>query len=157
MAQPLAYLLTWTCYRTWLHGDDRGSVDSETNQYGESFLPPSVPRQTCEQKRLTYDPFTLGDGEHKIVSETIKAHCQHRGWELLAVNIRTTHVHVVVSYPEVLPKVAMNQLKSWSTRRLREAHVVDSQWRLWTNHCSTRYLWTPVSVEAAINYVKEYQ
>ncbi len=24
MSEPLAYLLTWTCYGTWLHGDRRG-------------------------------------------------------------------------------------------------------------------------------------
>jgi hypothetical protein len=25
---PLAYLTTFRCYGTWLHGDDRGSVES---------------------------------------------------------------------------------------------------------------------------------
>ena len=24
MAAPLAYFLTWTCYGTWLHGDEPG-------------------------------------------------------------------------------------------------------------------------------------
>ena len=27
MKFPLAYLITWTTYGTWLHGDDRGSFD----------------------------------------------------------------------------------------------------------------------------------
>jgi hypothetical protein len=29
---PLAYLITFRCYGTWLHGDERGSVDRFRNQ-----------------------------------------------------------------------------------------------------------------------------
>jgi len=38
MDQPLAYFLTWQCYGCWLHGDPRGSVDSEHNRYGTPVL-----------------------------------------------------------------------------------------------------------------------
>ncbi|MBY0309383.1 MAG: hypothetical protein K2Q09_11625 [Phycisphaerales bacterium] len=38
---PLAYLLTWTCHGTWLHGDDRGSIDDFNNRFGAPVLPPS--------------------------------------------------------------------------------------------------------------------
>ncbi|MGQ0761444.1 MAG: hypothetical protein ACT4OT_05435 [Acidobacteriota bacterium] len=31
---PLAYLITFRCYGTWLHGDERGSVDRKQNVYG---------------------------------------------------------------------------------------------------------------------------
>lgn len=37
---PLAYLLTFRCYGTWLHGDARGSVDREHNTYGTPCLDP---------------------------------------------------------------------------------------------------------------------
>jgi hypothetical protein len=29
---PLAYLITFRCYGTWLHGDSRGSVDRFHNR-----------------------------------------------------------------------------------------------------------------------------
>ena len=31
---PLAYLITFRTYGTWLHGDARGSVDREHNVFG---------------------------------------------------------------------------------------------------------------------------
>lgn len=40
MSQPIAYLLTWTIYGTWLHGDQRGSVDDTHNQFGTPYLDP---------------------------------------------------------------------------------------------------------------------
>lgn len=37
---PLAYLLTFTCYGTWLHGDDRGSIDRRHNAFDAPGLEP---------------------------------------------------------------------------------------------------------------------
>ena len=39
---PLAYLLTFTCYGTRLHGDTRGTVDRNNNRYGMPFLSPET-------------------------------------------------------------------------------------------------------------------
>jgi hypothetical protein len=36
---PLAYFITFRSYGSWLHGDERGSVDRSHNQYGSPFLP----------------------------------------------------------------------------------------------------------------------
>jgi hypothetical protein len=33
-AAPLAYLITFNTYGSWLHGDRRGSVDRFHNRYG---------------------------------------------------------------------------------------------------------------------------
>jgi len=41
---PLAYLITFTTYGTWLHGDPRGSVDREHNVWGTPFLDPDRAR-----------------------------------------------------------------------------------------------------------------
>jgi hypothetical protein len=30
---PLGYLITFRCYGTWLHGDERGSIDRFHNRY----------------------------------------------------------------------------------------------------------------------------
>ena len=38
---PLAYLITFRSYGTWLHGDERGSVDRFHNVYGTPRLPPN--------------------------------------------------------------------------------------------------------------------
>jgi hypothetical protein len=35
---PLAYLITFRAYGTWLHGDSRGSVDRFHNRYGAPLI-----------------------------------------------------------------------------------------------------------------------
>jgi hypothetical protein len=51
----------------------------------------------------------------------------------------------------------MTTLKAWSTRRLREAGLVDADAKLWSRHGSTRYLWTTADVETVCRYVTEEQ
>jgi hypothetical protein len=51
----------------------------------------------------------------------------------------------------------MTTLKAWSTRRLREARLVEVGARVWSRHGSTRYLWTTESVETACRYVIDSQ
>ena len=36
---PLGFLITFRCYGTWLHGDERGSIDRGHNSPGEEPLP----------------------------------------------------------------------------------------------------------------------
>ncbi len=157
MSQPLAYLLTWTCYGTWLHGHPRGSVDVEHNIAKTPYLATDSGRSERENAQLRHPPVELGEPARRIVTDTIEAHCRHRGWELLAVSVRTNHVHAVVVCSEVTPERAMTQLKAWATRRLRERGCVPPSRRVWTHHGSTRYLWDERSVHAAIAYVLEGQ
>jgi hypothetical protein len=49
MGTPLAYFITFTCYRTWLHGDERGSVDDEHNAPGTAVLPPDAQSRSREE------------------------------------------------------------------------------------------------------------
>jgi REP element-mobilizing transposase RayT len=36
---PLAYLITFRCHGTWLHGDERGSIDRHNRRYGMPTYP----------------------------------------------------------------------------------------------------------------------
>ena len=157
MSEPLAYLLTWTCYGTWLHGDERGSTDDEHNIPETPFLPPNATRATTECRQLRGRPVELDQASRKIVTDTIEAHCRHRRWELLAVHARTNHVHLVVACGDATAERAMTQFKAWTTRRLREAGGVPPDTRVWTHHGSTRYLWNEESVATAVAYVLEGQ
>jgi hypothetical protein len=38
---PLAYLITFRCYGTWLHGDERGSIDRFHNRYKSPYIAPN--------------------------------------------------------------------------------------------------------------------
>jgi len=37
---PLAYLITFRAYGTWLHGDARGSIDRFHNRYRSLYIEP---------------------------------------------------------------------------------------------------------------------
>ena len=112
--EPLAYLLTWTTYGTWLPGDERGWVEKPGQ-----FREPDIERQRQALMRMTESAIVLDAEQRAIVESVIKKHCEIRKWTLHAAGCRTNHVHVVVT-ADRHPDVILDQLKSWCTRRLKE-------------------------------------
>jgi REP element-mobilizing transposase RayT len=158
LVAPLAYFLTWTTYGTRLHGDPRGTVGDGYNAPGTPYRPTNSALMEYERERLLHEPLTLTQEMRDAVEAVIREHCSIRTWKLRAVNIRTTHVHVVVTAPpRVPPSVVENQLKSWGTRRLRESGLVDPSRTVWTARGSKRQLWNEESLLAAIDYVLNRQ
>ena len=153
---PGAYFITWTCYGTWLHGDERSSVDGRQTRGDARLVIPNPTLEQWERNQLKSDPISLNAEARAIVGNTISEHCEHRGWPLSALNVRSNHVHVVVSC-NTTPDIAMGQFKSWCTRRLREAGLTGPDDRVWTKHGSTRTLRNDRAVEAAVRYVMECQ
>ena len=155
-SEPLAYLITFRTYGTWLPGDDRGSVDREHRNWSEPLAAADVARRNMAYSRLAAPPVTLTKEQRHLVSGEIQRQCDHRSWLVHAINVRTEHLHLVVRAPQPRERV-MNTLKSYLTRRLREAGLWQSPVSPWSRHGSTRYLWTDGDVEAACAYVNERQ
>ncbi len=151
-AWPLAYLITFTTYGARLHGDERGSVSRRENAYGAPILPPSTQRESVNRERMTDPPFAMDANQRTVAEATIREVCRFRQWTILALNIRTNHIHVLVS-AQTNPEKVMGDFKSWMTRRLREAGLVHPSRTLWTEHGSTRHLWKQWYVDAAWDYV----
>lgn len=156
MGGPLAYFLTIRCYGTWLHGDPRGSVDRSHHVYGTPVLDPDERRERAEFRRLKHAPVALDDARRTVVDRTIRAVCAYRGWVLHALNVRTNHVHAVVT-TDGPPEKARNDLKSWTTRRMVEAGLFPPKTKAWSTGGSRRYLWTAQDLEEACRYVRECQ
>src|SRR4051812_35714694 len=97
MAAPLAYFLTWSGYGQRLHGDPRGSVDREHNQHGTPYLPPDLARQRANRHRMGQPKVWILPAWRPVVDRAIVELFEHRGWRLLARNVRTTHVHVIAN------------------------------------------------------------
>ena len=89
---PLAYFLTFTCYGTWLHGRAPGSVDRDHNQYGEPLLPVDSHWEARTGQKLWETPFELDAPRRKVVLATLLEVSRHRGWQVLAIHVRTNHV-----------------------------------------------------------------
>lgn len=152
----LGYLLTFCTYGSWLHGEFDGSVDHEHNRLGTSPVKPDPIRLRHERSLLKSQPVRLSDQMRFVVGQTVDEVCTFRGWQLHTSNVRTNHVHVVVT-ASMIPERIMTQLKAKCTQRMREARVVEPSRKIWARHGSTRYLKTPRSLERAIVYVREEQ
>jgi len=149
---PLAYLLTWTTYGTWLPGDERGWTKRKSG--------PQLPDSNKERAalaRMKHPVCRLCPAERQLVEAAIRAQCEKRGWDLLAVSCRSNHVHVVVSADDH-PNRVRDQLKAACTRALKAGDTscaAPSRW--WTQGGSGRYVNDEDSLEAAILYVRDAQ
>jgi REP element-mobilizing transposase RayT len=155
--QPLAYFITFRCYGTWLPGDDRGWVDRRANTYDSAVRDGHAGLLSTAQSALAHESVILDRQRRTIVDRTVREVCAYRAWTLHALNVRTNHVHLVVTAPRSAPEQVMSILKAWSTRRLREAGLVSPSGKLWARHGSTRYLWTENDIDMACSYVIESQ
>src|SRR2546423_9012942 len=155
--QPLAYLITFRCYGTWLHDDHRGSMGRRAfHVYGTPDMPKNNRVREEDESELKYPPIALSPQQRTIVENAIREVCDHRSYQLFAVNVRTNHAHSVVS-ASAKPEHIMNSFKAYATRQLRRAGLLDAQVRPGSRHGSTPYLWTEEQLQKAIEYVTNGQ
>src|SRR2546421_10613910 len=68
---PIAYLITFRCYGTWLHGDERGSVDREHNRYKTPYAAVNNNRRRHNQHLLKSEPVLLSAEQRASVEKAI--------------------------------------------------------------------------------------
>jgi REP element-mobilizing transposase RayT len=147
------YLITFRCYGTWLHGDERGSVDRRFyNRIGTPKMQPDIDHVERKAKLRKQEVFIMGAEEREVVEKAIAEVCHVRGYFLFAVNVRTNHAHLVVGNSGV-PERMMDSCKAYATKALRSAGLIDSDYKPWSWHGSTSYLWTDEHITQAIDYV----
>ena len=153
---PLAYFVTFTCYGTHLHGAQPDSARKDLNQYGAPIVPPNTLLTEAMRRRMKERVYRMSSQERRIVLSAILEGCSHNSWTPHGIHVRSTHVHAVVS-ASVAPEIVMACFKQTSSNRVRQAGLAPKGTRRWTEHGSTRYLWTREDVEAAVRYVIEEQ
>lgn len=148
MGDAHAYHITWTTYGTWLPGDERGWVARNDS----SIRTPSATRYSEARTDMSGTAVVLDPPDRQLVHETITAHCQVRGWRVHALNVRSNHVHIVLT-AVVRPEKVLSELKSWASRALNVRHGSKQTW--WTYHGSTKWIFDDEYFAAAVRYVKE--
>ena len=151
-----AYLITFSTYASWLHGDERGSVTKQENLPGTPAHPPQRGLEQSNREAVSDEPVYLEESARITTLAAIQEVCRHRGWRLEAANVRTQHVHLVAVAADP-PEKVMNDCKAYATRRMREASLIDREQRVWTRHGSTRYLNDAEAFDAAVAYVVDEQ
>ena len=150
---PLGYLITFRCYGTWLHGEERGSIDRRNyNRYGTADMPANEKLVGDERAELKNPAIILNRAQRDVVESAIREVCEHRAYALHAINVRTNHVHSVVS-ASCKPEHVMDSFKAYATRKLREEDLLSRDLKPWARHGSTPYLWTEEELQRAIDYV----
>lgn len=149
---PLAYFISFRSYGTWLHGDTRGSIDRFHNRYRSPYLPPNEAWESHNRKQLKTYPFILGAKERRSVQKAIRETCSIRKWHLQALNVRTNHIHTVVTANRN-PGLVLNVFKANATRQLSEDKLGRQPFSPWADKGSKIRLWNEQSVANAINYV----
>jgi REP element-mobilizing transposase RayT len=150
---PLAYLITIRTFGTWLHGDERGSVDRHgQNVYGSPRITPNTKFSTLMRENESSEAFFFDGRQLAWVETAIRNVCDRRSYDLFALNVRTNHVHAVIA-ASIRPELIINGFKANVTRELRTNGLLPPNASVWSRGGSRRYLWKPHQVEAAIEYV----
>ncbi len=154
---PLAYMITWTTYGTWLPGDERGWVGRGSRE----IQPPDPERQDVARGAMTESAVTLSQEQRHLADSVIVKHCQIRKWHLHARSVRTNHVHVVVSGPLQGEEIRA-QLKAWCSRALSEHAGLEGRSRnglrrWWTEKGDIEWIGDEEHLYNATRYVIELQ
>lgn len=97
-------------------------------------------------------PYAMDASRREAVLTAMLERCADRGWHVMAAHVRTNHVHIVVE-AEARSERIMNDLKSYASRCLNQLRLDEPTRKRWARHGSTRWLWKPQNVSAAIRYV----
>ena len=149
---PLGVFVTFRTYATWLHGDDRTSVDRRNNVYGAPRIAPNPRWKQYVEQTLLRDPVVLDSLRRRVTDEAIRLTCNVRQWHLFALNVRTNHVHVVYSAPVPAAR-AVTAFKANATRKMRVSGCWSAAASPWASGASKRYLWNTTQLQRAITYV----
>ncbi len=105
---------------------------------------------------MNQPPYALDRARRDTVLAALIERCHEQHWTLLAAHVRTSHVHIVID-AESDPERVMNDIKSYASRCLNQAHIDDPSRKRWARHDSTRWLWKPEHVSTAIRYAVDEQ
>jgi hypothetical protein len=113
----MTYLITFPCYGSHMHGAPEGSVNRYHNRYGDPFAQPNPGLMAAELLQMDQPPYEMDEPRRQGAMEGIVARCARHEWRLIALHVRSNHVHIIVGAEEK-PEFVMTQLKSAASRRL---------------------------------------
>jgi len=157
VTEPAAYFITFHTYGSRLHGHSDGSVDYHHRDPKQPALPPDPQREAASHQRMKHTVVILDKPARQAVLSAILETCEYRKWQLHAVHVRTTHVHVVVTASGTTAEKTMVDLKAYATRRLRKDQHLSTNAPAWSEHGSTRYLWDSDAITQKTRYTLHEQ
>src|SRR3990167_2439839 len=93
---PFAYFITIRTYATWLHGDERGSIDPKHNLFNHPMRRPSKTLHGMMKSATSESAFLLDESMRTTVLQSTLTTSDYFNWTLFAAHVRTNHVHMVI-------------------------------------------------------------
>ena len=136
-----------------MHGHERGSIDRFRNLYKSPYINANNNWHKHNLEAMRGQPVMLDASQRQSVEAAVRETCSFRQWHLHVINVRTNHVHVVVSLGPIPPERALTAFKANATRQMRRDGCWRREYSPWAQKGSNRYLWNERGVLRAINYV----
>ncbi len=155
-SQPIAHFFTITTYGTWLHGDERGSINRKGDSLETHYLKPYPKLEALRQSQLAQEPLFLDAAMRDAVQRAIEAYCAFKNLNLLEINVRTNHVHAAIAGSET-PSRVLQGIKAYATRALRNEGLIAPDRRVWTTGGSQRKCFTEEDVAQVRRYIRDGQ
>ncbi|MBN9663999.1 MAG: transposase [Acidobacteria bacterium] len=152
----MIYLIIFACYGCHLHGSEYGSVDRNHNIVGTPYMSSGPALAQFEMSLMQQPPYQLDSPRRAAVLAAVVEACECLSWTLLAVHVRSNHVHIVVD-AQLPPERVMLTFKTYASRRLNITGMDALGRKRWGRHGSTRWLKNSEEVSAAVKYVIEEQ
>jgi REP element-mobilizing transposase RayT len=152
MPRPLGYFLSWGTYGTRLHGDRRGTVDREQNEYGDPVLGFDADRWEREKGRLKFPPVVLSREQRRFAEEMIPHVCTQGSWTYHTCAAAPDHVHVVLT-STFDPSTIRRLMKRWLGQELSNQWPQARGATWWAEDGSIRWLVDESYFQNAIDYV----
>ena len=161
------WLITWTCYGTWLSGDRRGFVSNVRDGDGGQIIH-NMPGTPCDcdlplleawmREQMIGDPVSLNQRDADVMIAQFQETARIRTWLLQAVSVMHNHTHVLVSVAgDPDPQAILETLKSWATRTLKKHRSLPANGKFWTANGSKRKMPGTEALTSAVIYVIKKQ
>src|SRR4029079_11570334 len=102
-----------------LQGDPRGSVSHARTEVEDPLIPHNPSLNAAQRLAMQDSVYVLTEERRALVADAFGETCAAREWTLLAMHVRSNHVHLVIQSRST-PERIMRDLKSYASRRLAE-------------------------------------
>ncbi len=161
------WLITWTCYGTWLPGARQGFVSHVRDEHGDLVIHniPGTPYdadmpalEAHARSKMKGPPVSLDQPAAEALILQYQETCNIRGWELQAASVMYNHTHIVVGVAgDPDPQAILETFKSWATRALKKLRPLPPNGTFWTAKGSKRKLPNARAVHDGVVYVVRKQ
>jgi REP element-mobilizing transposase RayT len=151
MNETITYFITWTTYGTWLPGDSRG-----WRKWKKGEQQPRPLLEAWCRERMKGKLVILNSEQRAKVEGVCHRHAEIRGWTIHAINVRSNHVHIVVT-ADAAPAKVRDQFKANATRVLRQETDPIANETIWTRGGDAEIVDGDNGLEQVVLYVTDAQ